>query len=145
MKPLLIPVFAFIIMSFTLLSDAPWTSDQLYDPAVLASVLKNPKAAKPLIINTGTMRNIKGALKYGPVSDYKGMDEFKAGVAKISKDKEIVIYCGCCKMEHCPNIEPAFQYLKGEGFKKVKVLNLKEDFVFEWTNKGFPMDPKQPY
>lgn len=145
MKKLLIPAFTFLLMSFTYSDEIPWTADQLYDPTQLATLLKNPKAAKPIIINTGTMRNIKSALKFGPVSDYKGMEQFKEGVAKLDKNKEIVVYCGCCKLDHCPNIGPAFDHLKAQGFKKVKILNLKEDFVFEWTNKGYPMDPKQPY
>ena len=145
MKKFLIPVIAFITLSFTLSGDTPWTADQLYDPTKLAAVIKDAKAKKPIIINTGTMRNIKGAIKYGPVSDYKGMDAFVAGVAKIDKTKEIVIYCGCCKLDHCPNIDPAYKHLKEKGFKNVKILNLVEDFVFEWTQKGYPMDAKQPY
>jgi len=84
-------------------------------------------------------------LKYGPVSDYKGMDQFKEGASKISKDKEIVIYCGCCKMDHCPNVAPAYDYLKSNGYKKIKVLNLQEDLIFDWVNKGYPMDAKQPF
>jgi hypothetical protein len=134
-----------ICMSFTPLSDTPWAQDQLMQPEELVKILKDAKAKKPVIINTGTMRNIKTALKYGPVSDPKGLDQFKAEVTKIAKEKEIVIYCGCCKMGHCPNVQPAYEHLKSNGFSKVKVLNLEEDLVFDWVNKGYPMDAKQPF
>jgi thiosulfate/3-mercaptopyruvate sulfurtransferase len=143
-KSFLFPVLV-LLMSFTLSSDVPWTQEQLMDPEKLVAILKDPKAKKPVIINTGTMRNIKTALKYGPVSDYKGFDQFKAESAKIGKDKEIVIYCGCCKMDHCPNIAPAFEHLQKNGYSKIKILNLKEDLVFDWVNKGYPMDAKQPF
>ena len=120
MKKFLIPIIAFFTLSFTLSSDTPWTADQLYDPTKLAAVIKDSKATKPIIINTGSMRNIKGALKYGQVSDNKGMDDFVAGVTKIDKNKEIVIYCGCCKLDHCPNIDPAYKHLKEKGYKKIE-------------------------
>ncbi len=147
MKNILFAIIVFTISSFTLTGDIPWTAEQLYDPATLVKVIKDPKASKPLILNTGTMRNIKGAVKLGPVSDYDGLQQFKAGVVKFSgdKNKEVVIYCGCCKMDHCPNVEPAFTHLQSLGFKKVKILNLKEDLIFDWVNKGYPMDAKQPF
>ena len=146
MKKFLIPILALSLSAFAFTGDTPWTADQLYDVETLAKLVKDPKAKKPIIINTGTMRNIKGALKFdGPVSDYKGMENFKTGVAKLDKTKDVVIYCGCCKLGHCHNVEPAYQYLKDQGFTKVKVLNIKEDFFGEWTQKGYPMDAKQPY
>lgn len=145
MKAFLLLSLTTFFMSFILLSDTPWTQDELVQPDVLVKVLKDPKVKKPMIINTGTMRNIKTAVKYGPVSDDKGLNQFKTEVAKVPKDKEIIIYCGCCKMDHCPNITPAFEYLKSNGYKKVKILNLTEDLVFDWVNKGYPMDAKQPF
>ncbi|MBC7388195.1 MAG: rhodanese-like domain-containing protein [Opitutaceae bacterium] len=147
MKNFLFAILVFTISSFTLTGVNPWTAEQLYDPAALVKVIKDPKAPKPLILNTGTMRNIKGAVKLGPVSDYDGLKQFKAGVVKFAgdKNKEVVIYCGCCKMDHCPNVEPAYTHLQSLGFKKVKILNLQEDLIFDWVNKGYPMDAKQPF
>ena len=145
MRNIVFAILFFALTSFTLTGDNPWKADQLYNPAALVKVIKDSKAAKPLIFNTGTMRNIKGAIKLGPVSDYDGLQQFKAGVTKFSKDKEVVIYCGCCKMDHCPNVEPAYTHLKSLGFKKVKILNLQEDLIFDWVNKGYPMDAKQPF
>jgi hypothetical protein len=141
----ILAVAIFITMSFVLFQTTPWTEQQIIQPEALVKILNDPKTAKPTIINTGTMRNIKTALKYGPVSDPKGMAQFKEEVAKLNKDKEIIIYCGCCKMEHCPNVEPAFNFLNSSGFKKIKLLYLKDDLVFDWVNKGYPMDAKQPF
>ncbi len=145
MRHLLFIGFVTCCMSFVLLSDTPWTQEQVMQPEELAKILKDPKAKKPVILNTGTMRNIKTALLYGPVSDPKGFETFKTEAVKIPKEKEVVIYCGCCKMNHCPNIAPAFDFLKSKGYKNIKVLNLQEDLVFDWVNKGYPMDAKQPY
>lgn len=144
-KIAILSAIVFVTMSFVVWQSVPWTDDQIMQPETLVKVLKDDKAKKPTIINTGTMRNIKTALKYGPVSDAKGFAEFKEAVAKLNKDKELVIYCGCCKMDHCPNIEPAFNHLKTSGFKKIKLLYLKDDLVFDWVNKGYPMDAKQPF
>ncbi|MBY0424386.1 MAG: rhodanese-like domain-containing protein [Cytophagales bacterium] len=144
-KTILLTSIVVASLSFIFWKSVPWTENQIIQPEALVKILNDPKAAKPVIINTGTMRNIKTAVKYGPVSDTKGMAQFKEEVAKLNKDKEVIIYCGCCKMDHCPNIEPAFNHLNSSGFKKIKLLYLKDDLVFDWVNKGYPMDAKQPF
>jgi len=144
-KLILLSTILVATMSFVVFKSVPWTEQQIIQPETLVKILNDPKAAKPTIINTGTMRNIKTAVNYGPVSDSKGMAQFKDEVAKLNKEKEIIIYCGCCKMENCPNVEPAFTHLTNSGFKKVKLLYLKDDLVFDWVNKGYPMDAKQPF
>jgi hypothetical protein len=34
----------------------------------------------------------------------------------------VVIYCGCCPLDKCPNVRPAFTLLKTMGFTNLHVL-----------------------
>lgn len=135
-----------VLVSVVLLavSAKVWVSSELIEvPDLLALINSNNKAKIPNIINVGPMQNIKGAVTYGTGSDEQAITKIKAAAAKMKKDKMVVVYCGCCKMDHCPNIEPAFALFKQAGFKNVKVLNLPEDLATDWVAKKYPMEVKK--
>jgi hypothetical protein len=59
------------------------------------------------------------------------------GAAKLGKDSDVEIYCGCCPMEKCPNIRPACSALKQMGFTKVRMLHVpisasSNSFLWTW-------------
>src|ERR1051325_9214795 len=90
-------------------------------PAEVASRL----AAKPAVFQVGPnvlyrSKHIAGAAFAGPGSKAEGIALLKAAVEKLPRDREIVIYCGCCPWDRCPNIQPAFESLKQMGFTRVK-------------------------
>ena len=47
-----------------------------------------------------------------------------ARMASVSKTKFIVLYCGCCPWDRCPNLGPAYKQLHDAGFSNVNVLYL---------------------
>ena len=55
----------------------------------------------------------------------------KSAAANLPHDREIVLYCGCCPWDRCPNVKPAIEALKQMGFTKVKVLYLETNFTSE--------------
>jgi hypothetical protein len=120
--------------------DYPWRQDQLIAPKDLAETIKNTKTVQPAILNVGYMENVKGAIKAGPAASPDGLLQFKTAAFAIPKDQEIVIYCGCCAFDHCPNIKPAFQVLDDAGYKNIKVLEIKNSLKDEWEKKGYPMN-----
>ena len=121
-------------------ADEPWTDKELKDPAALAATIEDPKAAKPVIFNIGPVQQIKGAVEIGPTSVDKNMEKLKQQLAKVPKDKEVIIYCGCCPFRRCPNIRPAFELLKKLKFTKAKLLNLPTSLEDDWISKGYPME-----
>ncbi len=121
----------------------PWTDKQLKDPAALAKVLKDPKAAKPVIFNVGPVEQIKGAIQIGPTVSDDNLAALRKQLGKLAKDKEVVIYCGCCPFQRCPNIRPAFDLLKELKFTNAKLLNLPMNLNEDWTSKGYPMEGPQ--
>jgi hypothetical protein len=58
----------------------------------------------------------------------------------FARDRELLVYCGCCPSNVCPNIRPAVKALEDMGFKNVKVLHLPHSFRLDWVNKGFPVE-----
>lgn len=122
----------------------PWTKAQTVQPADLAKELGNSHTA-PAVLFVGFKRlysagHIKGAEYHGTAGSEEGLKEMTAWAAGLSRSTNLVIYCGCCPMEHCPNIRPAFKALQGLGFKNLRVLLLPQDFSTDWASKGFPFD-----
>ena len=110
----------------------------------LAQSIKSGGAQKPVVLYVGpkafyTQAHIPGAENIGPVARPEGMEKLRARAASLSKDSPVVIYCGCCPWDHCPNIRPAFTELKKMGFTRVRVLYLANSFGVNWADKGFPV------
>jgi hypothetical protein len=118
----------------------PWTSKDLLEPDMLASMLTNANTQKPVIYNIGPLSNIKGAIFIGSTSSKANIEKLSKALASVPKDKMVVIYCGCCPFRSCPNIRPAFNLLKEKGYTKAKLLNLKQNLKVDWTDLGYPVE-----
>ena len=121
-------------------SDEPWTDKQLKEPAALAATLADAKAPQPVIFNIGPVQQIKGSIAIGPAKSQANLDKLKQQLAKLPKDKEVIIYCGCCPYSRCPNVRPAFELLQKMKFKNGKLLNLPSNLNDDWISKGYPME-----
>jgi thiosulfate/3-mercaptopyruvate sulfurtransferase len=105
------------------------------------------KTGKALVIHTGfavlyRSAHITGTVYAGPGSKPEGLEELKKLVANEPRDREIVIYCGCCPWVKCPNIRPAFAALHEMGFTHVSALYVPENLATDWIDKGFPTDKR---
>ncbi len=110
----------------------------------LAALMKD---SKPLVIQVGfnvlyRSAHIAGTVYAGPGSKPEGLDELKALVAKEPRDREIILYCGCCPWEKCPNIRPAYAALHEIGFTRVSTLYIPENLAKDWIDKGLPTDKR---
>jgi len=131
-------VFAALFTSFRLQQTEPWTSNQLMPPGDLAAIINHPAAVKPLIICVGPGPSIKGSIDIGPANDTANLAKLRQLLATEKKDRDIIIYCGCCPFEHCPNIRPAFILLNKMKFTHHKLLDLQHNIKVDWINKGYP-------
>lgn len=118
----------------------PWNESQLIQPSDLAKTLNNPDIPQPFIFNIGPSGLIKNAIEIGSAQDAENLNLLKTHLAKIPSNKEIVIYCGCCPFNDCPNIRPAFKLLNDLKFTNHKLLNLTQNLKVEWVDKGYPMN-----
>jgi len=134
-----------LVSSFSTRADSdPWAQAQTVQPSALAKELENSKTA-PMVVFAGfgrlyTAGHIKGAEYHGTASKQEGLKEFTTWAAALPRTASIVIYCGCCPMDRCPNIRPAFKALEALGFQQVRVLILPNDFATDWAGKGLPYE-----
>lgn len=140
-----ITIFAFVIMAFSKIgfsqtNTEPWKADQLLSPAILDSVINSSSKEKPLIICVGPSALIKGSVDAGAAKEKENLDKLKQLLSKERKDREIVIYCGCCPFDHCPNIRPAFQMLTEMKFIHPKLLNLPKNLKTDWIDHGYSIN-----
>jgi thiosulfate/3-mercaptopyruvate sulfurtransferase len=118
----------------------PWNEDQLMAPADLAAIINGSTNPKPLIIDIGPSGLIKDAINTGPANEKENLKKLKTLLSKEKKDRQIVIYCGCCPFQKCPNIRPAFSLLNSMKFTNHKLLNLSTNLKTDWINYGYPMN-----
>ena len=116
-------------------------SPELIRPEELAKALQS--TAKPTVLNVGprviyVQAHIPGAEFIGPTAKPEGLEKLRARAAPLPRDSFLVIYCGCCPWEHCPNVRPAYAELKQMGFTRIKVLYIANSFGSDWVEKGFP-------
>lgn len=115
----------------------------LVQPEALNQMLRTERAHPPVVLQVGSramfdQAHIRDAIYAGPGSQAGGRDLLRSRVDRLPRTAAIVIYCGCCPWQHCPNLGPAFAELEQMGFKNVKVLYLANNFGTDWVAKGYP-------
>jgi hypothetical protein len=125
----------------------PWPSSETMQPAQLAKMLTDKYVSVPTLVFVGFRSlyaggHVPDASFHGTASTEQGLAELKAWAASLPRSTELVIYCGCCPMDKCPNVRPAYTALSGMGFKKLRVLILPTSFAVDWADKGYPMQKR---
>jgi rhodanese-related sulfurtransferase len=115
-----------------------WTSKDLMQPADLAEKIKSDKDI-PVIFSVGPGAVIPTSKDIGMVKEKENLETFKQALSSLPKDTQIVVYCGCCPFEHCPNVRPAIDALKQMKFTNYKLLNLSHNVKTDWIDKGYPV------
>jgi thiosulfate/3-mercaptopyruvate sulfurtransferase len=115
-------------------------SKQLISPEELNQMLKTQK---PLLLQIGphslyVQAHIPGSEYIGGTSTPEGLNVLKARVKSEPKNKLIVLYCGCCPWNHCPNVHPGYKELRDLGYTNVRVLYMASNFGVDWVSKGYP-------
>lgn len=113
------------------------------EPKEVAALLN--KSGAPAIVYVGPnvlfrSKHIAGAVYAGPGQRQDGLDLLKSAVAKLPHDREIVVYCGCCPWNVCPNIKPSMELLKSMGFTHVKAMYVPTNFKADWIDHGYPVE-----
>jgi rhodanese-related sulfurtransferase len=116
---------------------------RLLQPEDLVRILKSTEKEKPVILQVGSrvmfsQVHIPGAEFAGPGSQASGIQSLESTVASLPKSRQIVLYCGCCPWNRCPNVGPAYKRLHDLGFTNVKVLYMANNFGDDWVSKGYP-------
>ena len=123
----------------------PWKDGQVLHAADLARQIGNPKdGSAPTIVYVGFRTLFEGghipaASFHGTASKEEGLAELKKWLAGLPRSRNLVIYCGCCPFDRCPNIRPAYAALHEMRFTHVRILVLPTSFAADWVEKGYPV------
>lgn len=126
-------------------SDDPWPSKRVLAPEALAPRLQGDANARPLVLHVGPKvlfkkSHLPGAVHPGEAGEPDGIAALATYAEPLPRDREIVLYCGCCPWDHCPNIRPAYRRLTELGFTDVSVLDLPKTLQANWIDRGFPVE-----
>lgn len=116
---------------------------RLIQPEELVRILKSGAKDMPFMLQVGSrvmfsQAHIPGSEYAGPGSTSAGIQSLENTVSALPKDRRIILYCGCCPWNRCPNVGPAYKRLHELGFTNVKVLYMANNFGDDWVNKGYP-------
>ena len=117
---------------------------ELLQPEELEQILRSTGREKPLILQVGSHvlyaeAHIPGSEYIGAAGQDAGLQALQERVKGLERSQFIILYCGCCPWNKCPNIRAAYQQLHVLGFTRFKVLYLATDFGADWVNKGYPV------
>lgn len=141
-----IPGVIMIALAATLAAQqaSPLPNSRLIKPEELVKILHSSASEKPLLIQVGShvlysQAHIPGSEYIGPASTESGQQQLRKRVESLPRTKFIVIYCGCCPWNHCPNVKPADEVLQAMGFTNFKILYIADNFGVDWVDKGYPV------
>jgi thiosulfate/3-mercaptopyruvate sulfurtransferase len=152
MKPLVATLFTALLLAQdpgknpdAAAFNPPWTAAQTIRTDDLARMLQNGKGSAMQVVQVGfavqyKSKHVPGSAYGGPASREAGLEELKKAVANVPKDRLIVLYCGCCPWDHCPNMKPAYKLLESLGYKQIKIVEIPTNFAKDWVDKGFPVE-----
>ena len=123
-------------------SSDPWTSADLIQPEALAPQIGKKKLT---IFHVGFPAlfhgaRIPGAIYAGPGSKPEGIALLMKMLEGVPASADVVLYCGCCPWEKCPNVRPAFRAVKEKGYEKAKLLVIPTNLHTDWILKGYPIE-----
>jgi rhodanese-related sulfurtransferase len=119
--------------------------ESVVQPGPLNEMLQRPSHPPVLILQVGShllysQAHIPGSEYAGPASQPEGLETLRKRVTSEPKTKLIVLYCGCCPWDRCPNIGPAYRQLRDLGFTNVKAVYMASNFGDDWVAKGYPVE-----
>lgn len=123
-------------------SQEPWAADAVM-PADFVKELSGPD--KPVIVCTAPpvlyrVGHIPGAVLHGPGISPAAIGSLTTWAEALPRSTKIVIYCGCCPIRDCPNLNLPYEALKNLGFTNVRVLALADSFRVDWVQHGYPIE-----
>lgn len=133
-------LLAVAVLTASLLAGDGWQTKDLVQPKDVAADIKSPLllyVGFPVLFRAA---HIPGSVYAGPGSKTEGIEMLKKAVQGQPKNRAIVVYCGCCPWEKCPNMRPAFTALREMGYTNLKAMAVPENLKTDWTDKGYPIE-----
>ena len=111
----------------------------------LAQQLADSTAVHPALLHVGfaplfRSGHIPDSRYVGPGNRPDGIKRLEQALAALPADRPVVLYCGCCPWQDCPNVRPAFAAAKASGHTNVRVLHVAGNLERDWIDRGLPAE-----
>jgi thiosulfate/3-mercaptopyruvate sulfurtransferase len=122
--------------------DSVTEADLIHTPE-LSPLLALPANQRPVLLQVGfegfyRTAHIAGSRYAGPASKPEGLRALRLALKPLPRDRQVVLYCGCCPWSDCPNVRPAFRVARKMGFKNVRVLYIAKNLREDALDQGLP-------
>lgn len=123
----------------------PWQRSQVVLARALAEELARPSPDRPRVVHVGPAilfksAHVPGAEHVSEAGTSDGLAVLERWLGPMDRATRVVLYCGCCPYQSCPNIRPAFAKALALGFTNVRVLDLPTTLKADWTDLGLPVE-----
>ncbi len=123
----------------------PWTEADLIRPEELARALARRGGEGPTLVYVGfpllfKAGRIPGAVYFGAGRNPEDVARLREWARGLGPNERVVMYCGCCPWNECPNVRPAFKALRAAGLRHLKLLYLPTGLLADWVEKGYPFE-----
>jgi thiosulfate/3-mercaptopyruvate sulfurtransferase len=113
-------------------------------PSELATLLATQGRPRPLLLHVGFRKlyqqaHIPGSEYVGPTSSPGALAALRTRVKDLERGTSVVVYCGCCPWDRCPNVRPVAHLLRELGFENARLLLLPQSFDADWVARGYPI------
>ena len=140
--PFALTVLATLLAAAPLFAAGPVPAPRRITAPALAAQLR--RGQRPVIFQVGfrelyAAAHIPGARYAGPASRRAGRMRLRRALARLPRNRRIILYCGCCPRPKCPNIRPAARLARRMGFRHVELLYLPHSFAQDWVRRGYPI------
>lgn len=138
-------VLAFLLTVSCARSAATIASTDTISIDELARQLADSTATRPALLHVGfaplyRSGHIPESPYVGPGNRRDGIERLEKALAALPKDRAIILYCGCCPWQDCPNVRPAFAAAKASGHTNVRVLYVTGNLERDWIDRGLPAE-----
>lgn len=109
----------------------------------LARQIADSSVVRPALLHIGfaplyRSGHIPGSQYVGAGNTAEGISGLKQALAALPAGQPVVLYCGCCPWQDCPNVQPAFQAARETGRTGVRVLYVTGNLERDWIDRGLP-------
>jgi len=126
-----------------ILSSDPWKANELIKPEELTKWLSATAGAKPLVICVAFPvlypgGHIAGAKFAGPAAKPEGIEALKRAANGLSKDRQIVLYCGLLSVGQMPKHPRSLSCHAGVGIQRSESIVSPHEFPPGLDCQGVP-------
>jgi hypothetical protein len=129
-----------------------WRTARAADPepgpfmeaGALAARIADVRAGRVRVFHVGPAisfhHHVPSSVRVGDARTEQGYAALCTELRKAAADVDVVLYCGCCPVDHCPNVRPASRAITEVKRARTWVLRLPTNFDRDWVDKGYPVE-----